>query len=157
MKKNCVICISIFIVLLISSSASSQTYILNIKKQDGTSVSFPIQDIKRITFTGSTNIEDITKANKIVDSFTLFQNHPNPFNSATTITFSLKKNAKVKVLIFDITGQLVREFSDDFSVGTHKLIWDGRNNERMLVASGLYIYTIKFENTILSKRMVFLK
>ncbi|HNX01417.1 MAG TPA: hypothetical protein PKK33_08640, partial [Candidatus Cloacimonadota bacterium] len=42
-------------------------------------------------------------------SFMLNRNYPNPFNPSTTIEYSVPKSAKVKLRIYNIRGQLVKE------------------------------------------------
>jgi len=41
-------------------------------------------------------------------AFTLEQNHPNPFNPATTIGFTLPRNEHVRLEVYDVDGRLVR-------------------------------------------------
>ncbi|MDZ4181942.1 MAG: immune inhibitor A, partial [Candidatus Cloacimonadaceae bacterium] len=56
-------------------------------------------------------------------------NYPNPFNPTTTISFDLAKAGKVKVSIYNIKGQMVKTLAnDDFAVGRHSLVWDGKDN-----------------------------
>jgi len=71
--------------------------------------------------------------------FTLSQNYPNPFNPSTQLRFDLPKSERVSLRIYSITGQLVRTLFDrHLSAGTHDVIWDGRTNESVVVASGVY-------------------
>ena len=43
-----------------------------------------------------------------VESYQLFQNYPNPFNPSTTISYRLKERGYVKLMVYDIKGELVR-------------------------------------------------
>ena len=66
--------------------------------------------------------------------FVIMQNSPNPFNPATTITFSLPVEGQTKVEIFNINGQIVETPVDEWqSAGTHMIIWDASGH-----AAGLY-------------------
>jgi len=75
------------------------------------------------------------------EQFVLYANHPNPFNSTTTLHFSLPNAGSVGLKVFDLSGRLV--FSEQFS-GQSGL------NERKIStqdwASGLYPYTLRFGN-----------
>jgi hypothetical protein len=139
------------------SNGWSQTYNLTICKKNGTTTSFPIQEIKKITFNGITNIEKTKKLNNIIKNFILFQNHPNPFNPGTTIEYELPKPGNVTLTIFDVVGQQVKKFSNNSPAGINKTIWDGKNSKGDFVASGIYFYRVKFENSILSRKMIIVK
>jgi hypothetical protein len=86
------------------------------------------------------------------------QNYPNPFNPATSISFTLTHPALVRVDIFNILGQLVRPLvNSEFNAGRHEVVWDGTDNNRRRVASGVYIYRVSSPDLVLAKKMVLLK
>ncbi len=90
--------------------------------------------------------------------FELFQNYPNPFNPETTIKFSLPKNSKVKLVIYNILGQQITKLTDkDFQAGIHKLKWNGKNNSGIPVASGMYIYRIETKEFINAKKLILIR
>jgi hypothetical protein len=73
--------------------------------------------------------------------FTLAQNHPNPFNPATTITYTLGRESHVRLCVYNILGQAVRILVDnDVPAGTHKIVWDGTDSHGNQLASGVYLY-----------------
>ncbi len=72
--------------------------------------------------------------------FALAQNAPNPFNSVTTIAFSLPEAGRATLGIYSTTGQLVRTLVDgEVAAGTHAVVWDGRDDAGRAAASGVYI------------------
>ena len=76
--------------------------------------------------------------------------YPNPFSTYTSIQFSLEKNSKVIIDLYDLRGRKIKSFADEnFSAGTHELSFD-----RGQVSSGLYLVMLKFEQSILMKRLV---
>ncbi|HNQ43799.1 MAG TPA: T9SS type A sorting domain-containing protein, partial [Candidatus Cloacimonadota bacterium] len=85
-------------------------------------------------------------------------NYPNPFNPSTNISFSLATPGKVRLSIYNLRGQLVRRLLDkELGSGNHSLIWDGHDESRRAVASGIYLYrleTAKYQET---KRMIMMK
>ena len=86
----------------------------------------------------------IPTPNSSLSSFELFPNHPNPFNNETIIKFSLPKGARVEVAIFNIHGKHIRYLSNDYyGAGIHSLRWDGRDDDGLPVASGMYLSQIK--------------
>ena len=52
--------------------------------------------------------------------FSLSQNTPNPFNGKTNVELTTPNDAQTTLLIHDITGKLVAQFSDYLRTGTHK-------------------------------------
>jgi len=71
--------------------------------------------------------------------YTLHQNYPNPFNPQTTIRFDLAQDGPVKIEVYNVTGQLVRRLVEtDRQAGSYQVVWNGRNDDRQLVPSGIY-------------------
>ncbi|MCP4633118.1 MAG: T9SS type A sorting domain-containing protein, partial [candidate division Zixibacteria bacterium] len=92
----------------------------------------------------------------IPESASLEQNYPNPFNNKTTITFSVKENEEAQLEIYDLYGRLVRTFTG-FDTGSHNVIWDGTDNAKKEVSSGLYFYKLKTSGNTSIRRMLLLK
>ncbi|MCH7879129.1 MAG: T9SS type A sorting domain-containing protein [candidate division Zixibacteria bacterium] len=90
--------------------------------------------------------------------FQLDQNYPNPFNPETTIEFSLKRRSDVELVIYDVLGRRVKQLiNQNLSAGSYTLGWDGTNQGGKTVASGVYYYQLKTDNTAQSKKMLLLK
>jgi hypothetical protein len=90
--------------------------------------------------------------------YSLGQNYPNPFNPATTISFSLAQSEKVKLKIYNLLGQEVLTLlNGEKPAGTHQIVWDGRDENGITVASGIYFYKLEAAGFKEVKRMVFLK
>jgi len=66
-------------------------------------------------------------------------NYPNPFNPATTISFSLTGDSEVALSIFDLRGKLVCELlNGHHPAGDHRIRWNGCDGTGAAVASGVY-------------------
>ncbi|HEX7571453.1 MAG TPA: FlgD immunoglobulin-like domain containing protein, partial [Bacteroidota bacterium] len=88
-------------------------------------------------------------------AFKLEQNYPNPFSSATVVSYELKVQSNIQVTIYDVLGRVVRRMSPGAqSVGAHSMLWDGSNNVGQRVASGIYFYTLQAGGESRTKRMV---
>jgi len=82
-------------------------------------------------------------------------NYPNPFNSATTIRFKLNAESKVRLTIFNISGQQVHQFDfGKITQGSHTYRWNAGNQN---LASGLYYYRIEADNFSTVSRMMLVK
>ena len=145
--------------LLMTSLIYPQSYYLNIWS-NGKVTSIPVSEISKLTFSSTTNVDndEETKEQTLATTFELFQNYPNPFNPTTKIEYQIASSGLVEIQVFNINGELVRNLTNaNQSVGKYTVNWDGRNNNNMPVASGIYIYRIMHGNSILSKKMLLLK
>lgn len=89
-------------------------------------------------------------------SFQLEQNYPNPFSSQTAISYNLDKQADVKVTIYDVLGQVVRNLTMGYqSPGVHGVIWNGMDNLGRRVAPGVYFYRLQARGQSLTRKMLF--
>ena len=76
--------------------------------------------------------EDDNKYN--VNSFSLSNIFPNPFNPSTEISYSVLNSGNINVKIFNLMGQEIAELYNGFqSVGDYRLLWNAENT-----ASGVY-------------------
>ena len=90
--------------------------------------------------------------------FSLGQNHPNPFNPSTDIVFTLPREERALVEIFDIARHHVRTLLDQtMPAGRHTATWDGRNEAGKPVSSGLYLYRLTAGKVRESRKMVLLR
>jgi hypothetical protein len=90
--------------------------------------------------------------------YALNQNYPNPFNPSTTIRFSIPQETKVKLVVYDMTGAVVKTILNDaLSAGNKEATWDGTNSNGAKVATGMYIYRLEAGNFTATKKMLLLK
>ncbi len=89
----------------------------------------------------------------------LAQNHPNPFNPSTTISFRLTEAGPVSLRIYDASGRLQRTLHEEAAMesGEYSVIWDGRDGSGHALPSGVYLYAMEQANFRQSKRMVLMK
>jgi len=90
--------------------------------------------------------------------YTLSQNYPNPFNPSTIINYELPKVSYVNLSIYDLNGTLINTLINQSQTpGKKSVKWNGVNNNKSPVSTGVYIYQIKTENFSSAKKMIFLK
>ena len=83
----------------------------------------------------------------------LEQNHPNPFNPATNIAFSLDRAGPVSLVVYDLAGREVdRLVSGERQVGRHVVTWQPRG-----MASGTYVYRLRADGVDVSRKCSLLK
>ncbi len=85
--------------------------------------------------------------------FGLFQSHPNPFNSLTTIRFSLPHREHVILKLFDVLGREVATLVDEeLNPGEHSVVLDATN-----LSSGVYFYRLTTPTFSQTKSMEVIK
>ncbi len=88
----------------------------------------------------------------------LHGNFPNPFNPTTTISYDLSSAGDVRLEIFNVLGQQVRELVNEHQgVGSYNVVWDSRDNSNQPVSSGIYFYRLTTGDYRESKKMLLLK
>lgn len=93
----------------------------------------------------SNNNENMTNPHK----HSLLKNYPNPFNSATIISFELAENeSQMQLIIFNLRGEKVRTFQLHSTMrGVHQIEWDGRNDAGRIVESGIYLAQLRSDQS----------
>jgi hypothetical protein len=93
------------------------------------------------------------------DDYVLYDAYPNPFNPSTMIEFKLPLAKDISLIVYNMRGQEVVRLADNSSYGpgNHRLVWNGLDAAGNPVATGVYIYTLRYGNFHQSKRVTFLK
>ncbi len=90
--------------------------------------------------------------------FSLYPPYPNPFNPKTKITFSVPKDRKIELVIFDISGRLVRTFNvSSIGPGYHQIEWDARDDQGNAVSAGVYFLRFNIETNYQVQKVILLK
>jgi M6 family metalloprotease-like protein len=95
------------------------------------------------------------------EKFELLQNYPNPFNPVTKIKFTVPKEIRVSLTVYNILGEKVKELKNELmKPGYYEVNFDASN-----LASGIYLYRIQAgdpssssgQGFVNSKKMLLLK
>lgn len=87
----------------------------------------------------NSSITGVENPKVLPNNFILYQNFPNPFNPATTVSFGLPVDSKVTLTLYNMLGEVV--LKNDIGVkasGNHQLQLDLRSK-----ASGVYFYEME--------------
>jgi uncharacterized delta-60 repeat protein len=113
-------------------------------------------NIVKYVQTPTVSVKDKTPGQPTV--YRLSQNHPNPFNPSTTITYALPRAVEVKLMIFDLMGRHVRTLVDQRQqAGRYAVTWDGRNEQGENVASGTFIYQLHAGSFVQNRKMALVR
>ena len=102
------------------------------------------------TFGIITTVEEDTQSPK---EFYISQNYPNPFNPMTNIRFRTSNFGFVALKVYDVLGNKIRTLvNEEKPAGEYQVTFNGSN-----LASGIYVYRIKTNGKIISKKMTLLQ
>jgi len=91
-------------------------------------------------------------------NFGLDVNYPNPFNPETQIPYTLSETGPVELAIYNIMGQRVRILVQSVqAAGRYQVVWDGRNDNGVPVASGIYLSRLSSAQGVQVRRLLLLK
>lgn len=88
----------------------------------------------------------------VTNSFQLFQNYPNPFNPSTIIQFNIPENGIVNLKVYNSAGKEVYTSKKYFNTGTNQFEYSAEN-----LSSGVYFYSLQFQEMIQTRKMIFVK
>jgi hypothetical protein len=111
--------------------------------------------LKQIDFDGKVNYsKEITvEFNRNINSYALSQNYPNPFNPTTSFSYQIPVAGFVSLKVFDVLGKEVATLVNENKVqGSYEVNFDAKK-----LTSGVYIYQLRINNNIISKKMNLLK
>lgn len=109
------------------------------------------------TLVGSVGIKDLTGLAYSIDNttdieyhsldipldFSLEQNFPNPFNPSTQIRFGLPMSANVKITIYNLLGEVVKQLvNTEMNAGVHTVQWNSEDGTGAKISSGIYFYEL---------------
>ena len=105
-------------------------------------------------FTGSipTNLEEAALPEV---AFRLDANYPNPFDSETTIAYTLRQGAHVRLAIYDLLGRRVATLVEARQgPGVHQAEWDGMTEAGEAVRPGVYFYRLEADHHVETRPMM---
>ena len=82
---------------------------------------------------------------------------PNPFNSSTTIEFTLPEELETRISIIDVVGNKVYDaYLGKLYPGTHRIIWNGVTSDGHDVPSGIYFARLFGDGKIIASGRIIL-
>jgi hypothetical protein len=96
---------------------------------------------------------DVDEPTELPNEYSLSQNYPNPFNPTTTIQYSIPKDEYVKLVVYDVTGKVVKELVNGYkSAGKYNVGFNASG-----YASGIYYYKIEAGQYKNVQKMILMK
>ena len=93
---------------------------------------------------------------KIFDSpseFRLSDAYPNPFNAAATIEYSIDRQGKINLAVYNILQHKVVDLVDEMKpAGNYSITWNAAD-----VSSGMYLLRLTMDENHITKKVLLLK
>jgi hypothetical protein len=83
------------------------------------------------------------------ENFSVSQNYPNPFSKQTEITINSPKNTTAELVVYDVIGNRISTSIHNVKRGENAITYHADN-----LVQGIYIYQVKIENQLITKRMI---
>jgi photosystem II stability/assembly factor-like uncharacterized protein len=105
------------------------------------------------TTQGTTSVNEQTTPVQTRLQFRLDQNHPNPFNPETTISFSLREAADLSLKVFNLLGREVAVLAEGrHEAGDHEVRFHAGN-----LPSGVYFYRLETGKSVQTRKFIIQK
>ncbi|MBN2281817.1 MAG: T9SS type A sorting domain-containing protein [Candidatus Marinimicrobia bacterium] len=91
--------------------------------------------------------------------FALNPAYPNPFNPTTTIPFSLSKQSKVDIKVYDLKGKEVWSWGNnlEYGSGNHKIVWNAIDASGNPLSTGVYFVKLIVGNQVATQKVILMK
>jgi len=149
--------------LILSWNEGVEGAVIEVKDINGKVRKYPMDGA------GSVRIEEenfasaklvITKqtAAAVPTEFALQQNYPNPFNPSTKIRYDVPKETRVTLTVYNVIGQEIAKLVDEVqSAGYKSVEWDTRVSDGKEISSGVYFYTMKADDFVMTRKLVLIR
>ena len=98
-------------------------------------------------------ISEVRFISSEIRSFELKQNYPNPFNPSTVIRYSIPSSSFVSLNVYDVTGKFISNLTNQrLNAGSYEVSFNSKE-----LSSGIYFYTLKTDERVVTKQMVVVK
>jgi len=88
--------------------------------------------------------------NIIPKSFSLSQNYPNPFETQTTINYTIPENSFVSLVVYNILGKKILTLVNETqNKGKHQIVFDAEK-----LSDGIYYYELKCNSFVKARKMI---
>ncbi len=110
-----------------------------------------------VDFGSITDVKELIGAD-IPSEFDLQQNYPNPFNPTTKIVYSINEYGKSVLKVYDLLGcEVATLVNRDQQPGSYEINWSGKDDDGKLLSSGIYFYSLRAGQNVVTKKMILLR
>ncbi len=126
------------------------TYYWSVQAIDNSYASSPFAE-EQTLIVNSTSNNDVTAPNISVSVY------PNPFHETATFSTKDKIAGIDKVMIYNIRGQVIREFVTSMNTSSTSITWDGKDSQSIRCCNGIYFYSIFSRKETKTGKILYIK
>ena len=96
----------------------------------------------------------------VASGLKLSTNRPNPFNSSTSVSYTIPEGTKrVALRVYNVLGQSVRTLVGQSNpmTGSHSIRWDGQTDAETPVTSGMYLLALRADDKLLTRKIMLIR
>lgn len=90
----------------------------------------------------------------LTESIAMGNPYPNPFGNQVNVNLGLPYSGSVSIEVLDDMGQLVRKINTALPAGIHNIVWDGRDENGVSMAGGVYFMRAVIGNKLFERRII---
>lgn len=104
------------------------------------------------------SIEVSTENLLMPEKYELKNAYPNPFNPSTLIRYALPEQSNVRIDVFDLMGRQIKNLvNENQNAGWHEILWNGQNELKQNVSSGIYFYKMHTGKYNVTKKVILIR
>jgi hypothetical protein len=89
--------------------------------------------------------------------FAFLAPRPNPFNRQTELTFSIPRDGRLNIRMYDVTGRLVLSRVEPVQAGAMRMFLSNRDDQNRIMASGIYFLNAEYEGRSSTRKVILIK
>lgn len=105
-------------------------------------------------------LDTYTDEQSVAVGLTLAANRPNPFNSSTSVSYTIPVGTmQVALRVYNVIGQSVRTLVEQGTpeAGSHTIRWDGQTDAKVPVTSGMYLLALQADDQLLTRKIMLIR
>lgn len=105
-------------------------------------------------------LDTYTDEQSVAVGLTLAANRPNPFNSSTSVSYTIPAGTmQVALRVYNVLGQSVRTLVEQGApeAGSHTIRWDGQTDAKVPVTSGMYLLALQADDQLLTRKIMLIR
>jgi hypothetical protein len=89
--------------------------------------------------------------------FAFLAPRPNPFRQRTELTFTIPRDGRLDIRMYDVTGRMVLSRKEPVQAGMTRMLVSDRDDQNRALASGIYFLNAAYEGRSMTRKVILIK